>query len=114
MQRHLRVIEDDVDGRRPPRLSLARLLLVSEHGDRRIPVSQPLLGARGSPRRCRSQRRKRSNHWEELSSTHRMNFNRASPRPEFFVKQIYLDANHGFLDQYPELFADRVRTFLNG
>jgi pimeloyl-ACP methyl ester carboxylesterase len=27
--------------------------------------------------------------------------------------RIYQDANHGFLDQYPELFADHVRAFLN-
>lgn len=26
---------------------------------------------------------------------------------------IYPDANHGFLSQYPELFADHVNTFLN-
>jgi pimeloyl-ACP methyl ester carboxylesterase len=26
---------------------------------------------------------------------------------------IYPDANHGFLSQYPELFADHVTTFLN-
>jgi pimeloyl-ACP methyl ester carboxylesterase len=24
--------------------------------------------------------------------------------------RIYPDANHGFLDQYPELFADHVRS----
>jgi pimeloyl-ACP methyl ester carboxylesterase len=28
--------------------------------------------------------------------------------------RIYPDANHGFLDQYPELFADHVKAFLNG
>jgi pimeloyl-ACP methyl ester carboxylesterase len=28
--------------------------------------------------------------------------------------RIYPDAGHGFLDQYPEQFADHVRTFLNG
>ena len=28
--------------------------------------------------------------------------------------RIYPDAGHGFLDQYPELFADHVRAFLNG
>ena len=27
--------------------------------------------------------------------------------------RIYADANHGFLDQYPELFADHVNAFLN-
>jgi pimeloyl-ACP methyl ester carboxylesterase len=27
--------------------------------------------------------------------------------------RIYPDANHGFLSQYPELFADHVKTFLN-
>jgi pimeloyl-ACP methyl ester carboxylesterase len=27
--------------------------------------------------------------------------------------RIYPDANHGFLNQYPELFADHVRAFLN-
>jgi pimeloyl-ACP methyl ester carboxylesterase len=27
--------------------------------------------------------------------------------------RIYPDANHGFLEQYPELFGDHVRTFLN-
>ena len=27
--------------------------------------------------------------------------------------QIYPDANHGFLDQYPELFADDIVEFLN-
>ena len=27
--------------------------------------------------------------------------------------RIYPDANHGFLDQYPELFADDIREFLN-
>ncbi len=27
--------------------------------------------------------------------------------------RIYPDANHGFLDQCPELFADHVRAFLN-
>jgi pimeloyl-ACP methyl ester carboxylesterase len=27
--------------------------------------------------------------------------------------RIYADANHGLLDQYPELFADHVRAFLN-
>jgi pimeloyl-ACP methyl ester carboxylesterase len=27
--------------------------------------------------------------------------------------RIYTDANHGFLYQYPELFADHVRAFLN-
>jgi pimeloyl-ACP methyl ester carboxylesterase len=27
--------------------------------------------------------------------------------------RIYPDANHGFLSQYPELFADHVNTFLN-
>jgi hypothetical protein len=26
----------------------------------------------------------------------------------------YPDAGHGFLDLYPELFADHVRAFLNG
>jgi pimeloyl-ACP methyl ester carboxylesterase len=28
--------------------------------------------------------------------------------------RIYPDAGHGFLDQYPELFGDHVRAFLNG
>jgi pimeloyl-ACP methyl ester carboxylesterase len=28
--------------------------------------------------------------------------------------RIYPDAGHGFLDQYPEQFADHVRAFLNG
>jgi len=28
--------------------------------------------------------------------------------------RIYLDAGHGFLDQYPEQFADDVNAFLNG
>jgi len=28
--------------------------------------------------------------------------------------RIYADSGHGFLDQYPELFADHVRAFLNG
>jgi pimeloyl-ACP methyl ester carboxylesterase len=28
--------------------------------------------------------------------------------------RIYPDANHGFLNQYPELFADHVNTFLDG
>ena len=27
--------------------------------------------------------------------------------------QSYPDANHGFLDQYPELFADDIVEFLN-
>ena len=27
--------------------------------------------------------------------------------------RIYSDAGHGFPDQYPELFADHVRAFLN-
>jgi pimeloyl-ACP methyl ester carboxylesterase len=27
--------------------------------------------------------------------------------------RIYPDADHGSLDQYPELFADHVRAFLN-
>jgi pimeloyl-ACP methyl ester carboxylesterase len=27
--------------------------------------------------------------------------------------RIYADANHGFLSQYPELFADHVTAFLN-
>jgi pimeloyl-ACP methyl ester carboxylesterase len=27
--------------------------------------------------------------------------------------RIYTDANHGFLNQYPELFGDHVRAFLN-
>jgi pimeloyl-ACP methyl ester carboxylesterase len=27
--------------------------------------------------------------------------------------RIYADANHGFLYQYPELFADHVRAFLS-
>ena len=27
--------------------------------------------------------------------------------------RIYTDANHGFLNQYPELFADHVTAFLN-
>jgi pimeloyl-ACP methyl ester carboxylesterase len=27
--------------------------------------------------------------------------------------RVYADANHGFLNQYPELFGDHVRTFLN-
>ena len=27
--------------------------------------------------------------------------------------RIHADANHGFLNQYPELFADHVRAFLN-
>jgi pimeloyl-ACP methyl ester carboxylesterase len=27
--------------------------------------------------------------------------------------RIYADAGHGFLDQYPEQFADHVRAFLN-
>ena len=27
---------------------------------------------------------------------------------------IYSDSGHGFLDQYPEQFADHVRAFLNG
>jgi pimeloyl-ACP methyl ester carboxylesterase len=27
--------------------------------------------------------------------------------------RIYPDADHGFLYQYPELFGDHVRTFLN-
>jgi pimeloyl-ACP methyl ester carboxylesterase len=27
--------------------------------------------------------------------------------------RIYPDANHGFLSQYPELFSDHVKTFLN-
>lgn len=27
--------------------------------------------------------------------------------------RIYPDANHGFLSQYPELFGDHVRAFLN-
>jgi pimeloyl-ACP methyl ester carboxylesterase len=28
--------------------------------------------------------------------------------------RIYPDAGHGFLNQYPELFADHVNAFLNG
>lgn len=28
--------------------------------------------------------------------------------------RIYPDAGHGFLDQYPERFADHIRAFLNG
>jgi pimeloyl-ACP methyl ester carboxylesterase len=28
--------------------------------------------------------------------------------------RIYPDASHGFLDQYPEQFADHVRAFLDG
>jgi pimeloyl-ACP methyl ester carboxylesterase len=28
--------------------------------------------------------------------------------------RIYPDSGHGFLDQYPELFGDHVRAFLNG
>ena len=28
--------------------------------------------------------------------------------------RIYPDSGHGFLDQYPEQFADHVRAFLNG
>jgi pimeloyl-ACP methyl ester carboxylesterase len=28
--------------------------------------------------------------------------------------RIYPDSGHGFLDQYPELFADHVKSFLNG
>jgi pimeloyl-ACP methyl ester carboxylesterase len=28
--------------------------------------------------------------------------------------RICPDAGHGFLDQYPEQFADHVRAFLNG
>jgi pimeloyl-ACP methyl ester carboxylesterase len=28
--------------------------------------------------------------------------------------RIYPDSSHGFLDQYPELFADHVKAFLNG
>jgi pimeloyl-ACP methyl ester carboxylesterase len=28
--------------------------------------------------------------------------------------RVYPDAGHGFLDQYPEQFADHVRAFLNG
>jgi pimeloyl-ACP methyl ester carboxylesterase len=28
--------------------------------------------------------------------------------------RIYPDSGHGFLDQYPELFADHVKAFLNG
>jgi pimeloyl-ACP methyl ester carboxylesterase len=28
--------------------------------------------------------------------------------------RIYPDSNHGFLNQYPELFADHVNAFLNG
>jgi len=28
--------------------------------------------------------------------------------------RIYPDANHGFLNQYPELFADHVNAFLEG
>jgi pimeloyl-ACP methyl ester carboxylesterase len=28
--------------------------------------------------------------------------------------RIYPDSAHGFLDQYPELFADHVKAFLNG
>ena len=27
--------------------------------------------------------------------------------------RVYPDSNHGFLNQYPELFADHVTTFLN-
>ncbi len=27
---------------------------------------------------------------------------------------IYPDSGHGFLEQYPELFADHVKAFLNG
>jgi pimeloyl-ACP methyl ester carboxylesterase len=27
--------------------------------------------------------------------------------------RIYPDANHGFLDQYPEQFADDIAEFLN-
>jgi pimeloyl-ACP methyl ester carboxylesterase len=28
--------------------------------------------------------------------------------------RIYPDAGHGFLNQYPELFADHVNAFLTG
>jgi pimeloyl-ACP methyl ester carboxylesterase len=28
--------------------------------------------------------------------------------------RIYPDSGHGFLDQYPALFADHVKSFLNG
>jgi pimeloyl-ACP methyl ester carboxylesterase len=28
--------------------------------------------------------------------------------------RIYPDSGHGFLDQYPELFADHVNAFLKG
>jgi dienelactone hydrolase len=28
--------------------------------------------------------------------------------------RIYPDANHGFLDQYPEMFPDHATAFLDG
>jgi len=28
--------------------------------------------------------------------------------------RIYPDSSHGFLDQYPELFADHIKAFLDG
>ncbi|MEZ0285008.1 MAG: alpha/beta fold hydrolase [Thermoleophilia bacterium] len=37
----------------------------------------------------------------------------AHPLPNAQLR-IYPDSGHGFLDQYPEQFADHVRAFLNG
>ena len=37
----------------------------------------------------------------------------AAPPPNAQLR-IYPDSGHGFLDQYPELFADHVNAFLNG
>jgi hypothetical protein len=70
MQRHLRVIEHDADRSRPPSLSGARLLLVSERRDRRIPLSQPLLGTRSRTRRSQSERNERRSRCDQLPSTH--------------------------------------------
>ena len=44
---------------------------------------------------------------------HTENSRLLAEHPPNATLRVYPDANHGFLDQYPELFAGDINEFLN-
>jgi pimeloyl-ACP methyl ester carboxylesterase len=76
-----------------------------------IPVEAQPPG-RDHPTHLRGRRRQR-HHDAHQNMMHTKNSQLLAERLPNAHLRIYPDANHGFLNQYPELFADHVKAFLN-